>query len=65
MATNAENLETAIASILTELAANALKGDYSMDGQSETRRLEERLEKLMAMRTMVAGPFEELTQGET
>lgn len=65
MPTNSENLETAIAAVLTALAAGAGTPNYSIDGQSVDRNsLLQRLDGLMALRTPINGPFETETIGE-
>ena len=62
---DATNLDTAISAILTALATNAGKPNYTIDGQTVSYdSLLGRLEKLQKMKTSVAGPFEVETVGE-
>ena len=62
---DATNLDTAISAILTALATNAGKPNYTIDGQTVSYdSLLDRLGKLQQMRTAVAGPFEVETVGE-
>lgn len=66
MPTDLENLQTARSAILTELAANAGKPNYTIDGQSVSRdSLLDRLTKLNALINVFEGPFELETRGET
>ena len=65
MPTDAQNLDTAISVILTELASNAGNPNYTIDGQTVSRdSLLDRLSKLQQMRTAISGPFETETIGE-
>ena len=62
---DATNLDTAISAILTVLASDAAKPNYTIDGQSVNRDvLVARLEKLQSLRSAIGGPFEVETVGE-
>jgi len=62
---DATNLDTAISAILTALATNAGKPNYTIDGQTVSYdSLLDRLDKLQRARTATAGPFEVETVGE-
>lgn len=66
MATNAENIDTAIAAICTALAAGAGKPNYTIDGQTVSYdTLTTRLRDLQQLKAEMAGPYELETQAYT
>lgn len=64
MATDLELLQTARTAILTAMATNAGKPDYSIDGQSVSySSLFTRLTQLNDQIAAIQGPLEEISEG--
>lgn len=70
MATDLDNATTARSAVITELAANTGKPDYSIDGQgvqwgARRTQLMAELEKWNEIIRILGGPFEAVMMGVT
>ena len=63
MPTDLELLETGRTVLVTAISTDIAKADYSIDGQSVSRKLLEKLKLLNEMISVLGGPIEVLTEG--